>query len=74
MAQGIRFGGVEADGAEADLLFHLEDRLGQPDRVLARGTQQKVGQAGGRFRPDSRQLGELVDQAGDRPRRGAGRR
>src|SRR6185437_3282646 len=56
-------GQVEGGLAQADSLLDFADRVGQRERVLARGAQDVKGQALGRAVADARQLRELADQA-----------
>ena len=54
---------VEADLAEADLLLHLADRVGEAGGLLVVGSQDVEGEPLRGPLPDPRQAGQLGDQA-----------
>ena len=54
---------VEADLAETDLFLHLADRLGEPSGLLVLGSEDVEGEPLRGALPDSRQAGELGNQA-----------
>ncbi len=64
----IALGDVEADRAECDLVAHVLNRRGQGQRFVTRGSNQMKCKARCRFRSDSGQFAEFVDQ----PRYGSG--
>jgi hypothetical protein len=57
----VALGDIEATRAKPDLAADLNDRIGQSDRFLARGTEQMEGKARGRLGADAWQLAQLFD-------------
>src|SRR6185312_6267686 len=57
---------VIADGANAELILDVEDRLRQPFGIFAAGAQHVERNALRRFLPDARQFLEFLDQQSKR--------
>ena len=67
-AAGIGLRHILADGAEADLLFHLQDGCGQSLCFHRRHAQEIVSKTLGALGADARKLVELFYEAGKRRR------
>src|SRR6202035_324002 len=63
---GIDGGDGVADRAVKELLFYLDDGLGQRPGLVGAHFQEVVGEAGRRLGTDARQTGELADEPGER--------
>ncbi len=61
---GVDVGDVVADGAEAEVLFNLADRVGEGVSVFGGGAEDVKGEALGGFGADAGELAQLVDEAG----------